>query len=217
MAAPLSLKTVRKRLSLFCCILLISLPVFAETVNDFSTGLSLSVSPSGQYAVKSQDPPFSFGGDVGTPLSDLVSGTGIDQVGSYQEISFRYASLGARAASIRLYSEKPIVLFSVTYLEAAPNQARFPALTDYPRELLHMTYEGIFGTYRFGRFAPDSPWAFFDANANTFILAPASHFSAATIVIGSADEIQSGINQNIATLPQDLKYDTMLVIEKGVN
>jgi hypothetical protein len=219
MAAPLSLKTVRQRLSLFACIFLISLhgTCFAETVAEFSTGLSLTVDPSGQYTVRSLDPPFHFGGDIGTPLSDLVSGAGIDQIGLYREISFRYASNGARAASIRIYGEKPIVLFSVTYLEAAPNKARFPALTEYPSDLFHVTYEGIFGTYRFNRFAPDSPWVFLDANANTFILSPASNFSAATTVLGSAGEIQSGINQNIATVPQDLKYDTILVIEKGVN
>ena len=60
---------------------------------------------------------------------------------------------GARAASIRIYAEKTIVLFSVTYLEAAPNTARFPALTGYPRQPFHLTFEDMFGRYRFDRFA----------------------------------------------------------------
>src|SRR6266478_8896362 len=164
--APLSLKTVRLYLSVLSCILLIPWISRAETVSQSSTGLSLTVSPDGRYAVQSQTPPFRFGGDLGTPLSDLGMGAGMDNLGSYQEIAFHYTSSGQRAASVRIYAEKPIVLFSVTYLEAAPNAARFPSLTDYPSQLFHLTYSGIFGAHRFGVFAQDSPWVFFDAAAN---------------------------------------------------
>jgi hypothetical protein len=51
--------------------------------------------------------------------------TGSDNLGVYREFTFRYTSNGARAGGIRIYAEKPVVLFSVTYLEAAPNTARF--------------------------------------------------------------------------------------------
>ncbi len=217
MTAPLSLKTVRLYLSVLSCILLIPWISRAETVSQSSTGLSLTVSPDGRYAVQSQTPPFRFGGNLGTPLSELGTGAGMDNLGSYQEIAFHYSSSGQRAASVRIYAEKPIVLFSVTYLEAAPNAARFPSLTDYPSQLFHLTYAGIFGAHRFGVFAQDSPWVFFDAAANTFILSPASHFGVASTVMGSAQDIQSGVNSNIATLPQNFRYDTILVIEKGVN
>jgi len=204
-------------LSVLSCILLIPWIGCAETVNWASTGLTLTVNADGRYAVQSQTPPFRFGGDLRTSVSDLATTAGMDNLGSFQEISFHYASSGMRAASVRIYSEKPIVLFSVTYLEAAPNAARFPDLTDYPSQLFHMTYSGIFGAHRFGVFAQDSPWVFFDAAANTFILSPASHFGVASTVMGSAQDIQSGVNSGIATLPQNFRYDAILVVEQGVN
>jgi hypothetical protein len=216
MAAPLSSKTVL-RLSVLPCLFLLSAKSRAETVSALSTGLALTVNLDGRYSIQSQDPPFGFGGDIGTALTDLVSSSGADNLGPYRQIAFHYTSAGQRAAGIRIYSEKPIVLFSVSYLEAAPNADRFPALTGYPSQLFHLTYDGIFGMRRFNKFAADSPWIFFDGAANTFILSPASHFNAATTVMGSTGAIESGIDSSIAALPQDFRYDTILVVEKGVN
>jgi hypothetical protein len=154
---------------------------------------------------------------MGTPLTDLVSGAGMDNLGSYREIAFHYTSNGLRAASVRIYAEKPIVLFSVVYLEGAPNAAGFPALTDYPSLPFHLSYEGIFATHRFSRFGPSSPWVFFDATANTFIVSPASHFDVASTVMGAAQEIETGVIPGIATLPKDFRFDTILVIGKSIN
>src|SRR2546425_821452 len=70
MTTPLSLKAVRLHLATLACILFIPLLSRAESVSQFSTGLTLTVEPSGRYSVQSQNPPFRFGGDVGSPLSD---------------------------------------------------------------------------------------------------------------------------------------------------
>src|SRR5437879_2765604 len=105
MAAPLSLKTIR--LHLYVCALLFPVISRAETVSQFSAGLTLTVSQSGSYALESQDPPFRFAGDVGNPLSDLTSGAGMDNLGSYREIAFHYQSNGMREASVRIYAERP--------------------------------------------------------------------------------------------------------------
>ena len=53
MAAPLSLKAVQQRLFLLPCILLITLcgAGSAETISEFSSGLTLTVSEAGWYAV----------------------------------------------------------------------------------------------------------------------------------------------------------------------
>ena len=217
MAAPLSLKTVRLRLSVLFCILLVPKVSAAESVSQASTGLTLTVTSDGRYTVKSADPPMSFGGNAGSPLTGLITAVGTDNLGAYREIAFRYTNGGARNAGIRIYAERPLALFSVTYADAAPNQARFPSLTSYPAQMFHLTYQGIFGTHRWGIFAEDSPWIFFDAAANTFIVSPASHFTVASTVMGKAQDIESGVNSAIATLPQGFRYDTVLAIGKGVN
>src|SRR5262249_18617603 len=81
----------------------------------------------------------------------------------------------------------------------------------------HLTYQGIFGSHRFSVFAADSPWIFFDARGNTFILSPASHFNVANTVLRDGHDIESGIDRAINTLPQDFRHDTILAIGKGVN
>src|SRR5260370_16603115 len=106
MAAPLSLKTVRLYLSVLSCSLLIPWVSGAETVSQSSTGLTLTVSLDGRYTLQSQTPPFQFGGDLGTPLSDLSVGAGMDNnLGPYQEIPFHYPSRHLRPPTVRIYSE----------------------------------------------------------------------------------------------------------------
>ncbi len=143
MAAPLSLKTVKLYLCFLSCIVLIAPAAVSRAETVSSTGLTLTVSPTGSYAVNSEDPPFRFAGDIGTPLTNLVTSAGMDNLGSYREIAFHYTSNGLRAASVRIYAEKPIVLFSVVYLESAPNAAGFPALTDYPQSRYRDSTEGL--------------------------------------------------------------------------
>src|ERR1043165_6289283 len=119
MAAPLSLKTVRLGLSVLAAVLLIPLMSRAESVTQASTGLSLTINSDGSYAIRSADPPMTFGGNVGSFLGDLTTGAGMDNLGSYREITFHYQNGGLRYASIRIYAEKPLAMFSITYLDAA--------------------------------------------------------------------------------------------------
>src|SRR5437764_10515666 len=105
MAAPLSLKTVRLRLCVLSCTLLIPLVSRGETVTQSSTGLTLTIGTNGRYTVQSADPPMQFGGDVGSQLGDLTAGAGMDNLGSYREIAFHYSNGGLRYASVRIYAE----------------------------------------------------------------------------------------------------------------
>ena len=190
---------------------------FPAAVTEPTTGIALTVNASGDYTVESADPPFQFGGALQTTLTDLAIGGGADSIGPYQEIAFRYSREGARAAGIRVYAGKPIVLFSVRYLEPGPNLAPFPGLTTYPRNLFHLAYDGIFGNARFDLLAADSPWVFFDSDLRTFVLSPASHLAIANTTQRAATGIESGVNPAIATLPQDFQFDTILVVGRGLN
>jgi hypothetical protein len=190
---------------------------FAASVTEVSTGITLTMNPGGEYTVESTDPPFRFGGNLDSYLTDLGTGSGADRIGRYQQISFRYQTNGARAASLRLYADRPVVLFSIQYLEPAPNLLRFPGLTTYPRNLFHLAFDGLFGAYRYDLLAGDSPWVFFDGQANTFILSAASHFDTAATTVRNTTGIEVGVNPAIASLPQDFQFDTILVIGKGIN
>lgn len=201
-----------------------------------STGIAVDVDSSGHYTITVQDPAWLFAGDVGAPLADIDVRQGTDTLGDFQEIVFTY-SIDARATmsapsihqgrgfpprsrqgGIRTYRDKPVVLFTITYLDDAANIAPFPSLASYPQNLFHLSYkEAGFAPYTFGQLGPDSPWLFFDANANAFMLSPASHFMVASTALGNSLELTSAIDRRIATLPSGFSYATLLVIGTGIN
>jgi len=194
---------------------------------ESATGVTVTVDPGGRYTIGVRDPAWIFGGDVGTPLSDIEVNRGTDNIGEFQEIAFNYSvgappapgqtAAAARQGRIRVYENKPVLLFAATYVDEASNIAPFPTLMRYPENLFHLTYSGIFGMYKFNELAPDSPWLFFDSDANAFILSPASDFMVASTTLGTSQEIASGIDSRITTLPRGFSHQTLLVLGKGIN
>jgi hypothetical protein len=175
------------------------------------------VDPAGTYTISTRRPEWTFSGSVGHPLTSLALASGSDRLGRYQEIRFTYRGHVARADSIRTYTAHPTVLFRSTYLAASSNSEAFPTLTTYPRGLFHMSYHGSFGVYSFQLHAADSPWLFFDAHANAFLLSAAANFLAAALQIQRDGSISSGISQQIRTLPQGFTQTTILTVGNSIN
>jgi len=188
-----------------------------ETVTAPTTGLQVSVTSNGSYAIHAREPRWTFGGSVGHPLTHIASTVGRDAVGAYKEVSFTTQDAPPREGRIRLYANKPIILFADTYPRATTNDAPFPRLDTYPRNLYHMSYDGGFGLHTFTTLSSGSPWTFFDGNDNTFILSPASDFMTASITRATDGAIASGVDAGIALLPQGFTHRTMLVVGHGIN
>ena len=112
-------------------------------ISERSTGITVTVDPIGRYTIVAQDPPWSFEGDTGAPLTEINVSRGADNIGEFGEIAFSYAvsasssqvprTLSARRGSIRTYRGKPLLLFGSTYIDEASNTAPFPSFTTYPR------------------------------------------------------------------------------------
>jgi hypothetical protein len=200
-----------------CLALPLALPAPAITLSQVSTGIQVSVKPTGTYTIRARRQAWTFSGSIGKPLHELAPSAGADRIGSYHEIVFRYAEDGPREGVIRLYEQKPVILFSVKYLRAAKNASPFPRLTQFPGGLFHLSYDGVFGAYSFVKFASDSPWLFFDSRGNTFLISPASHFVVASTESKTDGEISAGIDQRIPELPQGFQQRTILVIAEGIN
>jgi hypothetical protein len=191
--------------------------VDTTTIHGTLTGISVTVDSNGAYTITVQRPAWAFGGNVGQPLTDIAVATGTDAIGDYQELSFGYVEGWRRQGAIRSYIAKPVLLFTAKYLDSTPNTLAFPKLAIYPKNLRHLSYSGIFGIYTFEELGSDSPWVFFDADGNTFIVSPASRFMTATMTRGADQEIISRIDTDIRQLPQGTSHQTMLVVEKGIN
>jgi hypothetical protein len=189
----------------------------ATTVSDPSTGITLSVNPSGAYSVTTQEPAWTFAGSTGSAVTILNAGAGTDGIGAYQQIAFSYADGSHRQAAIRTYQGRPVVIFEISYLALSPNASPFPTLISFPQGLYHISYDGQFSPHTFGGFGANSPWLFFDSSANAFIVSPAANFMVASMSSPGFGQISSGINSGIATLPSGFNHRTMLVVEKGIN
>jgi hypothetical protein len=194
----------------------LAVPASAATISG-AGGLTVSVDASGSYDVFVPDQQWHFTGSIGSPLVNLVVAPGADAVGSYSEISFDFVSDAIRHAAIRSYGNHQAVLFTMRYPSTGPNTFSFPNWNQFPRNLDHLAYSGIFAPPTFNNFPGESPWIFFDSSANTFILSPAGNFMVSNTAWGPGGELASGISPQLSTLPQGFQHQTLLVVERGIN
>ena len=182
-------------------------------------GLAVAVNGNGAYTITSTTPAWAFGGNVGGPLSiyNLDDNSGVDDLGSYAEITFNYTNVTSQTAGIRLYASQPIVLFSDTALAATPNaNFNFPTLTTYPGGLSFVGCAGLWGNYTFSTYDQESPWLFFDTSFNSFVISAATNYLIASNSIGGG-AIACGIDSAIPTLPAGFTHRVILVMTNGIN
>ena len=199
----------------FLLTLVLLAPVHAATVSEPLTGITLSVSQQGTYLISVQDPAWTFAGVIGSTLTNVHLDAGKDRIGAYDEIAFQFLMNAPRQGSIRVYQQKPIVLFTLKLLETGANTAPFPVLSTYPRGLHHLTYYGW--DYSFNQSTTDGPLVEFDDDAHAFIVSAASDFLQTTTSIDHSQNIATGIDPSIGTLPAQFTHQTILVVEKGIN
>ena len=203
-----------RTLSFITLVLLTSPEATAASVSEGASGISLSVSSDGGYFVGVRDSDWTFGGKVPGPLQQLQQTSGTDGAGKYEEINFAFMDAGTpKQGGIRVYQQKPVVLFTVRYLAAGENGNAFPILIRHPTGLYRLTSSGW--QQHFDQSLTDGPLAEFDSSARTFILSPASNFMVAST---SAEPVlASGISPEISRLPAGFTHRTMLVVDQGIN
>jgi hypothetical protein len=186
------------------------------SLHEPATGITVSIGQDGAYSVSTDNPSWTIAGALGHTVANIQTSAGADNLGAYQLTSFSYYDGAARTASIKLYHASPVVLFGISYASLAPNSNPFPAFASYPAGLGHLSYDGQFASHSFDQWGPTSPWVFFDASGNTFVLSPASDFMVAQTSLDSDGTIACGINRNISFLPQGFSHQTLLVFGKGI-
>lgn len=187
-------------------------------IGSTATGIMVSVDDDGMFHVATRDPAWRFSGNIGSRLSRLAPEAGADPAGSYQQLEFAFRSPDrtARVGRIRVYDQRPVVLFEMTYLTEGSTEV-FPTISTHPDGLHHLTYTSTFGGFSFDRFGTDGPWAFFDDSGNAAILSPASHFMNARLSVGPHGEWNGGIAAEPPQIPPAFSQSTVLVVEPGIN
>lgn len=192
-------------------------PAFGQLTIGGYNQVSATLATNGTWSVFIPASGWNFGGSVGSTVSAAAIDTGVDKLGAYQELDFFYSiSTSLRNASIRVYANSPIILFSLTYDTVSPNVSQFPAIATYPA-IQHLSFNGEFAAPDFTDLLPDSPWVYFDAAANTFILSAASDYMTSATVQQADNSIVAGISNQIATLPAGFTHQTILAFGPGIN
>ena len=171
----------------------------------------------GDYLIMSAGPRWEFRGKVANSVSALRLTDASDALGSYEAIAFNWNDEGQRSGEIRVYSTQPVVVFISKCLQGCKNSVPFPSFSQSPSAPFHLAYEGLFGHYTFNDLPSDSPWIFFDSQANTWILSPASDFLTSATSRDAGGGIQTGIDPDIRQLPAGFLHSAILVIGKGIN
>lgn len=185
----------------------------APTAITSAFGLTASVTSTGLYSITVSPQGWTFQGTVAA-LSNLAVSEGTDSVGTWHQISFSHST--ARTSSIRLYDNQAAALFTTQYLQASPNASPFPSFDIFPQGLFTFNYSGLW-SYRLGALNNRAPWTFFDGQANTFILSPASNFMTVSGQYGSDGALQMPIDPSITTLPAGFTLRTLLSFGSGIN
>jgi hypothetical protein len=184
-----------------------------------TSGITAAVHPDGSFSLQSTALAWTFSGTIGGAASNIVNSSGADGIGRYQRVAFQYSINGSmRSASIRTYLGQSIAIFSSSLLAASTNAALFPRISTYPQGLYKFGFKFTYG-YQYGPWGQgvDSPWAYFDANGNSFIISPAAHFPLAYTTQDQDGAIVAGINPAIPSLPAGFTYETILVTGSGIN
>ena len=125
-------------------------------------GVAVSLSSNGSYRIALPDSGWQLAGNAGAAIYNSRIANGTDNLGVWQELAFDYQiTSSSRSASIRVYADRPVVMFQVTYNNDSPNVTPFPIFSAYPGGLSLLTYSGEFAGASFGAYSPDSPWIYF--------------------------------------------------------
>lgn len=157
--------------------------------------------------------------DEGSVLTNMKNSEGRDRIGRYYEATFDYVLEGKlRTSGIRIYEDKPVVIFTANYPQASPNKKTFPKFQCSEEGLYGFSYHDIW-TYGFGNpgMGPESPWLFFNGSGNAFIVSPAGNFMVSNMSQDGYRYITSSIDSKITVLPADFSHQVMLVFGNGIN
>lgn len=172
------------------------------------------------YQLTFQNLGWKFAGKLPSPCKNINESKGVDRLGVYSQVGFDWQDQQlSESGYIRVYDEKPLVLFSNRSDEPCKTPpSPFPDFTELPRQLHVFSYQDH-------RFAPPSfcanecstPWLLFDDHTNAMVISPASHFMVASMFGDGHSYVASGLNTNLCNLPEGFSQQTILAFGNGIN
>ncbi len=186
---------------------------------QINSGISVKVDNiTGRYIVTSKLMNWNFAGSTGHKLTGIRNRKGIDEIGSYKEISFDWNAGAAYEGKIKWYAQKPVVLFFLTQRgKNIETPQAFPSFTEFPKGLHKFSFENqVFAPFQFKLNQTSTPWLFFNDSLDAYIISPASDFMISKMT-GDGDKlISSGLNGGLENIPANFTHATILVFSRGI-
>lgn len=193
------------------------LPGPALTITAQGSGITVQISTDGRFSVHAPSQAIDVTGTVGVAVSEISVQAGSDLVGPYQSVQFSYAFSSRRRGEIRLYSDKPLLLFTETYLETGTNSNAFPVFFGMDPQFFHLTFNSQFGRPSFSELPPDGPWIFFDQQFHTAIFSAGSDFLTTNTQMLPDGSISLATAPEISELPKGFGRSAILTLGNGIN
>ncbi|MGH9607550.1 MAG: hypothetical protein ACRD3N_17810 [Terracidiphilus sp.] len=182
--------------------------------------MSAELDPAtGNYRIRAENPQWSFSGTLTSAAIGVRRAGGQDRIGAYHELTFTWQhGETPLQGTIRLYQDRPVVLFEYKNLQAAsPASVAFPSFTGVPAGLHHFSYKnGPFAAPQFELGQYGTPWLLFDDKANAAVISPASHFIIAAMHGDGNHLIESGLNEQLLGVPAGFAQQTLMAISPGI-
>jgi hypothetical protein len=209
-----------KLIILLMCFSIPSTFMRGETALSSPSGVSAHLDEAtGNYSISAAAPQWTFSGTLGSAARDLRKAEGQDRVGAYQQLTFSWQNGdNPLQGTIRLYQDRPLILFQCKYLKAAsPASVAFPSFTGIPSGLHHFSYvNGAFAAPQFELGQYGTPWLLFDDKANATLISPESHFIIAAMRGDGDHLIESGMNDKLTGVPAGFTQQTLMAIAPGI-
>ena len=193
----------------------------AEMTVRGARGVVVSVdAAAGRYEVRSTQANWIFAGTLGGAAEHLRIREGRDAGGGYRALEFDWPQPLPLSASIRVYRDRPVLVFTVTANASVSDASvvRFPRFTEFPGGLRGFSYgDREFAPPTFGLEQNGTPWLLYDERRYAAVLSPASNFMVASMHGDGRSEIAGGLNSAVTTVPAGFSYASVMVIESGIN
>lgn len=197
-----------------------SYPCDAQPGSMSATGINVKVNASnGAFTITTTNPNWTFWGILEQPLTAVKNTDGFDRIGSYNEITFKFAADNKYEGSIRWYDGKGIVVFGLSVPDGAKHIGMdFPKFLRFPGGLHTYSFANqSFAPHQFKLIQSSTPWLFFNDQDKAFIVSPASDFIVSKMTGDGVHEIVSGLNPELKNLPAHFTHKTILAIGNGIH
>jgi hypothetical protein len=188
----------------------------SQTATDHPLSLRISAFQNGDYKVECDDFSWAFRGNAPTNWS--VCKDGSDSYGEFSQIDGVSRDDSGYSESIKLYPARQIIVFTLTATKGSDTTPpAFPNFTELPPNLHVLSYSDSIGAKaQFAANQTSTPWIFFNDQANSLVISPASNFLLARMCGDAQYNMGVELNSQVKQTSPGFTQSAVMVFGRGM-